>query len=87
MRLTVIGAGYLGLTHAVSMAELGHQVLALDVDQDRVASAARSEPPFFEPSLEPRATRRTGVDECHDGPRGPHIASRQACSAASSSGQ
>jgi len=61
----VIGAGYLGLTHAVSMAELGHEVLALDVDQDRVASAARSEPPFFEPSLEQRVRTKLDMGELH----------------------
>src|SRR3982074_1379038 len=53
IRLTVIGTGYLGLTHAVCMAELGHDVLALDVDPAKVAKAARGAPPFFEPGLEP----------------------------------
>lgn len=53
MRLTVIGAGYLGLTHAVCMADLGHHVLALDVDAEKVARAARAETPFFEPGLQP----------------------------------
>jgi UDPglucose 6-dehydrogenase len=53
MRLTVIGLGYLGLTHAVCMAELGHDVLAIDVDPSRVARAATGEAPFFEPGLEP----------------------------------
>ncbi len=52
-RVTVIGAGYLGLTHAVCLADLGHEVLAIDVDADRVAQAARGEVPFFEPGLEP----------------------------------
>jgi UDPglucose 6-dehydrogenase len=50
--LTVIGIGYLGLTHAVCMADLGHDVLALDVDENRVANVARGEVPFFEPSLQ-----------------------------------
>jgi UDP-N-acetyl-D-mannosaminuronate dehydrogenase len=49
IRLTVIGTGYLGLTHAVCMAELGHDVLAIDVDPAKVAKAASGEPPFFEP--------------------------------------
>ena len=52
-RVTVIGAGYLGLTHAVCLADLGHEVLAIDVDADRIARAARGEAPFFEPGLEP----------------------------------
>ena len=52
-RVTVIGAGYLGLTHAVCLADLGHDVLAIDVDADRIERAARGEAPFFEPGLEP----------------------------------
>src|SRR6201996_2681205 len=52
-RVTVIGAGYLGLTHAVCLADLGFEVLAIDVDADRIARAARGEAPFFEPGLEP----------------------------------
>jgi UDPglucose 6-dehydrogenase len=52
-RVTVIGAGYLGLTHAVCLADLGHEVLAIDLDTDRIARAARGEVPFFEPGLEP----------------------------------
>ncbi len=51
--VTVIGIGYLGLTHAVCMADLGHEVVALDVDAGKVAKAARGEVPFFEPGLEP----------------------------------
>jgi UDPglucose 6-dehydrogenase len=53
MRVTAIGIGYLGLTHAVCMADLGHQVLAIDVDVEKVEKAARGETPFFEPGLEP----------------------------------
>ena len=53
LRLTVIGAGYLGLTHAVCMAELGHEVLAIDVDASKIAKASNGESPFYEPGLEP----------------------------------
>ena len=52
-RVTVIGTGYLGLTHAVCLADLGHEVLAIDVDEEKVAKAANGEAPFFEPGLEP----------------------------------
>ena len=53
LRLTVIGIGYLGLTHAACMADLGHEVLALDVNRERVEKASAGEVPFFEPGLEP----------------------------------
>src|ERR1022692_998533 len=53
LRVTVIGTGYLGLTHAVCMADLGHHVLAIDVDEEKIAKATAGEAPFFEPGLEP----------------------------------
>jgi UDPglucose 6-dehydrogenase len=53
LNVTVIGTGYLGLTHAVCMADVGHNVLAIDVDEEKIAKAARGETPFFEPGLEP----------------------------------
>ena len=52
-RVTIIGTGYLGLTHAVCLADLGHDVLAIDVDEEKLARAASGEAPFFEPGLEP----------------------------------
>ena len=52
-RLTVLGTGYLGATHAVCMAELGYDVLGMDVDEAKIASLAAGEVPFFEPGLEP----------------------------------
>src|SRR5580700_5871950 len=53
LRISVIGTGYLGLTHAVCLADLGHEVLAIDVDAEKIAMAANGEAPFFEPGLEP----------------------------------
>jgi UDPglucose 6-dehydrogenase len=52
-RVTIIGTGYLGLTHAVCLADLGHDVLAIDVDEEKLAQAASGAAPFFEPGLEP----------------------------------
>jgi UDPglucose 6-dehydrogenase len=52
-RISVIGCGYLGATHAACMAELGYDVLGLDVDVARVASLAAGDVPFYEPGLEP----------------------------------
>jgi UDPglucose 6-dehydrogenase len=51
MRLTVIGTGYLGATHAAAMAELGHEVLGIDTDSSKVALLNAGEVPFFEPGL------------------------------------
>jgi UDPglucose 6-dehydrogenase len=52
-QVSVVGTGYLGLTHAVCLADLGHEVLAIDVDEQKIARAANGEAPFFEPGLEP----------------------------------
>src|SRR4051812_19394255 len=52
-RMTVIGTGYLGATHAACMAELGFEVLGIDVDADKIARLSAGELPFYEPGLEP----------------------------------
>src|SRR3954468_6549365 len=51
-RLTVLGTGYLGATHAVCMAELGFEVLGLDVDERKVKMLSNGEVPFYEPGLD-----------------------------------
>jgi UDPglucose 6-dehydrogenase len=50
-RLTVIGTGYLGATHAVCMAELGFEVLGLDVLPEKVDALQSGTVPFYEPGL------------------------------------
>ena len=52
-RITVVGCGYLGATHAACMAELGYEVLGMDIDEARVAALQEARPPFYEPGLEP----------------------------------
>ena len=46
-RLTVLGTGYLGTTHAACMAELGFEVLGMDVDAEKVAALSRGETTFY----------------------------------------
>lgn len=48
----MIGAGYLGATHAACMAELGHEVIAVDVDEAKLSMFRAGELPFFEPGLD-----------------------------------
>jgi len=52
VRITVIGTGYLGVTHAVCMAELGFEVMGLDVVEEKVAALSTGRVPFYEPGLE-----------------------------------
>ncbi|MET0975053.1 MAG: UDP-glucose/GDP-mannose dehydrogenase family protein [Leifsonia sp.] len=51
MKISVIGCGYLGAVHASAMAELGHDVVGIDVDPAKVAQLEAARPPFFEPGL------------------------------------
>jgi UDPglucose 6-dehydrogenase len=57
-RLSVIGTGYLGATHAACMVELGHEVIGIDVDPDKVKRLADGDVPFYEPGL-PALLRRS----------------------------
>jgi len=51
MKISVLGCGYLGAVHAASMAELGHDVIGIDVDAAKIRSLAAGVSPFFEPGL------------------------------------
>ncbi|HYO86863.1 MAG TPA: UDP-glucose/GDP-mannose dehydrogenase family protein [Dermatophilaceae bacterium] len=50
--LSVIGAGYLGTVHAACLAALGHRVVAVDVDEAKIAALAAGRAPMFEPGLD-----------------------------------
>ncbi|QKZ20331.1 UDP-glucose dehydrogenase family protein [Streptomyces chartreusis] len=51
MRVSVIGCGHLGIPHAAAMAELGHEVVGVDVDQAKVDRLNAGECPIFEVGL------------------------------------
>lgn len=59
MRLTVLGTGYLGAVHAAAMAELGHDVLGVDVDEAKIRALTDGRAPFFEPGLPELLARTT----------------------------
>src|SRR3954453_22183602 len=52
MKISVIGCGYLGAVHAASMAELGHDVVGIDVDGPKIEALQRAQAPFYEPGFE-----------------------------------
>lgn len=52
MRLSVVGTGYLGATHAACMVELGHEVVGLDSDAAKVSALSEGRVPFWEPGLD-----------------------------------
>jgi len=51
VRISVIGTGYLGATHAVALASCGHEVVGIDTDPDRVRQLSAGMPPFHEPGF------------------------------------
>ena len=60
LRLTVLGAGYLGITHAACMASLGFEVLGVDTDPQKVDLLNAGHLPIYEPGL--REHLRSGLD-------------------------
>ena len=60
MRVSMIGTGYVGLVTGVGLAELGHHVVCVDSDQEKIDTIRRGEVPFFEPGLEPLLQRTLG---------------------------
>lgn len=52
LKLSVIGTGYLGATHAACMASLGFNVIGFDTEAEKVALLSQGKVPFYEPDLE-----------------------------------
>src|SRR5919108_844581 len=52
LRLTVLGTGYLGITHAACMASQGFEVLGVDTDARKAAQLSAGQLPLFEPGLD-----------------------------------
>ncbi|MFI8425758.1 UDP-glucose dehydrogenase family protein [Streptomyces sp. NPDC085479] len=52
LKITVIGTGYLGATHAAAMAEMGFEVLGLDVVPEKIELLSSGRVPMYEPGLE-----------------------------------
>ncbi|MFE2432853.1 UDP-glucose dehydrogenase family protein [Streptomyces sp. NPDC059373] len=67
LKLTVIGTGYLGATHAAAMAELGFEVLGLDVVPEKVAMLSAGKVPMYEPGLEELLARHVAGIEGSSG--------------------
>ena len=50
--VAVIGTGYVGLTTAACLADLGHEVVGLDIDEKKIDRLRQGTPTIFEPGLE-----------------------------------
>ncbi|MGW2368507.1 UDP-glucose dehydrogenase family protein [Streptomyces sp. NPDC001667] len=60
MRMTVIGCGHLGATHAAAMAEIGHDVIGVDIDPDKIETLNSGRAWFREPELDDLLARHVG---------------------------
>lgn len=52
MKITIFGTGYVGLTQAACLAEVGHTVCCVDIDERRIAQLNQGLSPIYEPGLE-----------------------------------
>src|SRR3954465_9152484 len=59
LNVSVIGTSYLGATHAAGMAEFGHQVVGIDIDEDKVKILNAGQSHIFEAGLEPLLEKHT----------------------------
>ena len=62
MKITIIGTGYVGLVSGACLAELGNDVMCLDVDAIKIGMLQRGEVPIYEPGLEPLVERNIAAD-------------------------
>ncbi|MCO7214918.1 MULTISPECIES: UDP-glucose/GDP-mannose dehydrogenase family protein [unclassified Halomonas] len=53
MKITIFGTGYVGLVTGTCLADVGHDVICMDVDENKIARLEAGEIPIFEPGLEP----------------------------------
>jgi UDPglucose 6-dehydrogenase len=60
MRISVIGTGYLGAVHAAGMAELGFDVVGVDIDAAKIQTLSQGRMPFYEPDFEPLLQKHVG---------------------------
>jgi UDPglucose 6-dehydrogenase len=59
MNITVFGTGYVGLVTGAALAELGHKVLCIDIDQEKISKMQQGMMPFYEPGMEDLVKRNT----------------------------
>jgi UDPglucose 6-dehydrogenase len=64
-KVAVIGGGYVGLTTAACLADLGNHVTVVDIDKDKIAQLKRQQVPFYEPGLRELVERNSNAGRLH----------------------
>ena len=65
MRVSIFGTGYVGLVTGTCLAEVGNDVVCVDVDAEKVARLERGEIPIFEPGLTPMVIENHSAGRLH----------------------
>ncbi len=65
MKITMIGAGYVGLVSGVCFADFGHDVVCLDKDEGKIAALKKGEIPIFEPGLDHLVASNVAAGRLH----------------------
>lgn len=65
MKLLVVGVGYVGLVTGTCLAEMGHEVICLDIDQEKIRNLQNGTVPIFEPGLTELVQRNLAAKRLH----------------------
>ncbi|QFU02534.1 UDP-glucose 6-dehydrogenase YwqF [Halomonas sp. THAF5a] len=65
MKITIFGSGYVGLVTGACLADVGHDVMCVDVDEDKVARLNAGEVPIYEPGLESLIRQNRAAGRLH----------------------
>ena len=68
MRIVMIGAGYVGLVSGACLADFGHEVVCVEVDENKVAGLRQGHVPIYEPGLSELASPTRAPDGCRSRP-------------------
>ena len=61
MKIAVVGTGHIGLVIATTMASIGHEVIGVDSDPEKIASLEQQRSPFYEPGLQELLVQELGT--------------------------
>ena len=65
MRVTIFGTGYVGIVTGACFAEVGNDVLCMDIDSSRIEEISKGHLPLFEPGLEALIRKNTASGKLH----------------------